>query len=49
MLEPLRDKIEGKKAVVIGRSKVIGKPVSALLLTPRNATVTVCHSRTPEE
>lgn len=40
--------IEGKKAVVIGRSKVIGEP-AALLLTSRNATVTVCHSRTPEE
>lgn len=35
----------GKKAVVIGRSNVIGKPVSLMLLA-RNATVTVCHSRT---
>ena len=37
--------IEGKRAVVIGRSDIVGKPVAALLLA-RNATVTVCHSRT---
>ncbi|MFH1429230.1 MAG: tetrahydrofolate dehydrogenase/cyclohydrolase catalytic domain-containing protein [Candidatus Margulisiibacteriota bacterium] len=37
--------IEGKKAVVIGRSHIVGKPVSMLLLD-RNATVTMCHSRT---
>jgi len=36
--------IAGKRAVVIGRSLVIGKPV-ALLLLAENATVTVCHSR----
>lgn len=36
---------EGKHAVVIGRSPILGKPVSALLLN-RNATVTTCHSRT---
>ena len=35
----------GKKAVVIGRSLVVGKPV-AMLLMGRNATVTVCHTRT---
>ena len=35
----------GKRAVVIGRSLVLGKPV-ALLLLARNATVTVCHTRT---
>lgn len=35
----------GKRAVVMGRSLVIGKPVSQLLLA-RNATVTVCHTRT---
>lgn len=35
----------GKRAVVIGRSLVVGKPVSMLLLA-RNATVTVCHTRT---
>ncbi len=37
--------IEGKHAVVIGRSPILGKPVAAMLLN-RNATVTVCHSRT---
>lgn len=39
--------LEGKKAVVLGRSLVIGKPVSLMLLA-RNATVTVCHSRTQD-
>lgn len=37
--------IEGKHAVVIGRSNIVGKPVS-LLLQRENATVTMCHSRT---
>ncbi|MFA4015393.1 MAG: hypothetical protein RUDDFDWM_000473 [Candidatus Fervidibacterota bacterium] len=37
--------IEGKRAVVVGRSNIVGKPLSILLLQ-RNATVTVCHSRT---
>jgi methylenetetrahydrofolate dehydrogenase (NADP+)/methenyltetrahydrofolate cyclohydrolase len=37
--------IEGAHAVVIGRSDIVGKPMAALLLQ-RNATVTVCHSRT---
>lgn len=37
--------IEGKHVVVIGRSKIVGKPLSALL-THRNATVTLCHSKT---
>lgn len=36
-----------KEAVVIGRSNIVGKPM-ALLLLARNATVTVCHSRTPD-
>ena len=39
--------IAGKRAVVVGRSNIVGKPVAALLLS-RNATVTVCHSRTPD-
>ena len=38
-------KIEGARAVVIGRSDIVGKPVAALLLNA-NATVTICHSRT---
>lgn len=37
--------IEGKRAVVIGRSNIVGKPVAKLLLD-RHATVTLCHSRT---
>ena len=37
--------IAGKRAVVIGRSNMVGKPVSLLLLN-ENATVTMCHSRT---
>jgi methylenetetrahydrofolate dehydrogenase (NADP+)/methenyltetrahydrofolate cyclohydrolase len=37
--------IEGANAVVIGRSNIVGKPISLLLLQ-RNATVTMCHSRT---
>jgi len=39
--------IAGKHAVVIGRSDIVGKPVSMLLLH-RNATVTICHSRTAD-
>ena len=37
--------LDGKHAVVVGRSPILGKPVSALLLN-RNATVTTCHSHT---
>ncbi|MBU0757844.1 MAG: bifunctional methylenetetrahydrofolate dehydrogenase/methenyltetrahydrofolate cyclohydrolase FolD [Nanoarchaeota archaeon] len=37
--------IKGKKAVVVGRSNIVGKPVSILLLN-EHATVTICHSRT---
>lgn len=39
--------IEGKRAVVLGRSNIVGVPVSMLLLE-RNATLTVCHSRTKD-
>ncbi|HEX8169564.1 MAG TPA: bifunctional methylenetetrahydrofolate dehydrogenase/methenyltetrahydrofolate cyclohydrolase FolD [Thermoanaerobaculia bacterium] len=39
--------LEGKRAVVIGRSDIVGKPMAALLLQ-ENATVTICHSRTRE-
>lgn len=38
-------KIEGKNAVVLGRSNIVGKPVAQLLLN-ENATVTICHSKT---
>ncbi|MHC4550509.1 MAG: bifunctional 5,10-methylenetetrahydrofolate dehydrogenase/5,10-methenyltetrahydrofolate cyclohydrolase [Planctomycetota bacterium] len=40
-------RIEGANAVVVGRSNIVGMPV-ALLLIGRNATVTVCHSRTQD-
>jgi methylenetetrahydrofolate dehydrogenase (NADP+)/methenyltetrahydrofolate cyclohydrolase len=39
--------IAGKHAVVVGRSNIVGKPVATLLLQ-RDATVTICHSRTPD-
>jgi methylenetetrahydrofolate dehydrogenase (NADP+)/methenyltetrahydrofolate cyclohydrolase len=39
--------IAGTRAVVIGRSDIVGKPM-ALLLLHRHATVTICHSRTPQ-
>ena len=39
--------IAGRHAVVIGRSNIVGKPV-ALLLLQKDATVTICHSKTPE-
>ena len=45
MLEEYGIEIEGKNAVVIGRSNIVGKPLSQCLLA-KNATVTVCHSRT---
>jgi methylenetetrahydrofolate dehydrogenase (NADP+)/methenyltetrahydrofolate cyclohydrolase len=45
MLERDGFEIQGKRAVVIGRSDIVGKPM-AMLLLHRNATVTICHSRT---
>jgi len=45
LLEEYNIDIESKNAVVIGRSNIVGKPVSMLLLD-KNATVTICHSRT---
>lgn len=39
--------IEGKRAVVVGRSNIVGKP-AALLLLHRHATVTICHSKTKD-
>jgi methylenetetrahydrofolate dehydrogenase (NADP+)/methenyltetrahydrofolate cyclohydrolase len=39
--------ISGKRAVVVGRSDIVGKPV-ALLLLHEHATVTICHSKTPD-
>lgn len=49
-LEMLRStglSMEGKNAVVVGRSNIVGKPM-ALLLCAQNATVTLCHSRTQD-
>ncbi len=45
MLDYHKIPIEGRRAVVVGRSNLVGRPLS-LLLMHRNATVTVCHSRT---
>jgi len=47
MLEFYEIEIEGKNAVVLGRSNIVGKPASILLLQ-KNATVTICHSRTKD-
>jgi methylenetetrahydrofolate dehydrogenase (NADP+)/methenyltetrahydrofolate cyclohydrolase len=45
LLDRYQIPIAGKKAVVVGRSIILGKPVAMMLLN-RNATVTICHSRT---
>lgn len=45
MLEEYGIEIEGKNAVVVGRSNIVGKPLAQCLLK-KNATVTICHSRT---
>jgi methylenetetrahydrofolate dehydrogenase (NADP+)/methenyltetrahydrofolate cyclohydrolase len=47
LLERERIQIAGRRAVVVGRSNIVGKPM-ALLLLHRHATVTICHSRTPD-
>ena len=47
LLEEYGVSIEGARAVVVGRSDIVGKP-AALLLLHANATVTVCHSRTKD-
>ena len=47
MIESTGMSISGKKAVVVGRSNIVGKPVAKLLLD-RNATVTIAHSRTTD-
>ena len=46
MLESIGCHLRGKHAVVIGRSNIVGKPM-ALMLLGQDATVTICHSRTP--
>jgi methylenetetrahydrofolate dehydrogenase (NADP+)/methenyltetrahydrofolate cyclohydrolase len=47
MLERSGVRIAGTRAVVIGRSEIVGKPM-AMLLLQRDATVTICHSKTPD-
>ena len=39
--------IEGRKVVILGRSNIIGRPMAAMMLN-RDATVTICHSKTPK-
>lgn len=45
LIESTGVKIKGKNAVVVGRSNIVGKPV-AMMLLEKNATVTICHSKT---
>ena len=47
LLHHYKIEIEGKNAVVIGRSPILGKPMAMMLLN-ENATVTICHSRTKD-
>jgi len=47
MIDTIEYNPSGKKAVVIGRSNIVGKPMAQLLLQ-RNATVTLCHSKTKD-
>jgi len=47
LLEHYGISVEGKRAVVLGRSNIVGKPM-AIMLLHRNATVTICHSKTKD-
>ncbi len=47
LMEHENIEMAGKKAVIIGRSNIVGKP-AAMLLLQKNATVTICHSRTKD-
>lgn len=47
LLESIGFELQGKHAVVVGRSNIVGKPMGMMLLE-KNATVTYCHSRTPD-
>ena len=47
MLEHIGYPLRGKHAVVLGRSNIVGKPM-AMMLLQQNATVTICHSATPD-
>ncbi len=46
LLDEYKINVDGKKAVVIGRSNIVGKPMAQILMA-HNATVTICHSQTP--
>lgn len=45
LLDEHKIEVEGKHAVIVGRSNIVGKPLAIMLLN-RNATVTICHSKT---
>jgi methylenetetrahydrofolate dehydrogenase (NADP+) / methenyltetrahydrofolate cyclohydrolase len=47
LLEHARVPLAGKQATIVGRSAIVGKPL-ALLLLQKDATVTICHSKTPQ-
>lgn len=47
LIESVSYDLSGKKAVVVGRSNIVGKPI-ALMLLEKNATVTICHSHTKD-
>ena len=47
MFEKYNINLEGKKAAIVGRSNIVGKPMAQCLLS-KNATVTICHSRTKD-
>ena len=47
MIESTGQSVKGKRAVILGRSNIVGKPV-AMLLMHQHATVTICHSRTTD-
>lgn len=47
ILKSLKVDLNGKNAVIVGRSRIVGKPMASLLLN-ENATVTICHSKTKD-
>ena len=48
MLNELGESLKGKRAVILGRSNIVGKPMAQLLLDFAHSTVTLCHSRTKD-
>ncbi len=47
IIDSLKENVEGKRAVIVGRSRIVGKPIACLLLN-RGATVTICHTKTKD-